>query len=46
MLNSIDNITSNIIPSKHNNVGKVYCCRETNVNKIIKKNMRIIVVIF
>jgi len=42
MLNNIDNITSNIIPSKHNNAGRVYCCREMNVNKIIKKSMRII----
>ena len=46
MLNNIDSITSNIIPSKHNNTGKMYCCRETNVNKIIKKNIRIIAVIF
>ena len=44
MLNNIDNITSNIIPSKHNNTGKMYCCREMNVNKIIKTNIRIIVV--
>ena len=45
ILNNIDNITSNIIPSRHSNTGKIYCCRETSVNKIIEKDMRIIIVI-